>query len=60
MKKKKLSEKDLAAALGTFIACILSVEYGLLFGVGLNAVYLFHAWARPDIKITKSTVSIIF
>ncbi|XP_046744753.1 sodium-independent sulfate anion transporter-like isoform X2 [Diprion similis] len=49
----KGSKKDMAASIGTFIACIISVEYGLLFGVMLNILYLLHAWARPSIQVSK-------
>ncbi|XP_046483302.1 sodium-independent sulfate anion transporter isoform X2 [Neodiprion pinetum] len=49
----KGNKKDMAATITTFVACIISVEYGLLFGVTLNILYLLHAWARPNIEISK-------
>lgn len=45
-------ERDLFIALGTFLISILfSVETGLLFGTGANAVFLLYLSARPTVEV---------
>lgn len=38
----------------TLSACLfLSLEYGIIIGVGVNILFLLHPVARPDVKIEK-------
>ncbi|XP_024946996.1 sodium-independent sulfate anion transporter isoform X2 [Cephus cinctus] len=50
----KGSKKDVAAALGTFVVCLVfDVETGLLLGILINCLHLLYLSARPSIQVTQ-------
>jgi len=52
-----ISESDLIPGIGTFIACLaLPLEIGILFGIGLNMVFILYHAARPKISVETLTV----
>jgi sodium-independent sulfate anion transporter 11 len=54
-KSKKL---DLVPFLTTFLCCLfISLEYGILIGIGVNLLFVLYASARPKLSITKEKIS---
>ncbi|XP_035777855.1 sodium-independent sulfate anion transporter-like isoform X1 [Anopheles albimanus] len=52
----RTKKSDLIPGLGTFIACLaLPLEMGILFGVGLNVVFILYHAARPKISVERLT-----
>lgn len=52
----KSSKKDLIPMFVTFLFClVISVEYGILAGVGINLMFLLYPSARPTIHVDKCT-----
>uniref|UniRef100_U5EHL8 Putative sulfate/bicarbonate/oxalate exchanger sat-1 n=1 Tax=Corethrella appendiculata TaxID=1370023 RepID=U5EHL8_9DIPT len=52
----RTKKSDLIPGLGTFIACLACpLEIGILFGVGLNVVFILYHAARPKISVETLT-----
>lgn len=46
------SETDLIPGLAAFFACLVfPLEIGILFGIGINIVFILYHAARPKIRI---------
>ncbi|XP_015838375.2 sodium-independent sulfate anion transporter isoform X2 [Tribolium castaneum] len=54
-RSKKL---DLVPFLTTLLCCLfISLEYGILIGIGVNLLFVLYASARPKLTITKEKIS---
>ncbi|XP_051174052.1 sodium-independent sulfate anion transporter [Leptopilina boulardi] len=52
----RTKKSDLIPGIGTFIAClVLQLEIGILFGIGLNVLFILYHAARPKISVEKLT-----
>ncbi|XP_043479223.1 sodium-independent sulfate anion transporter [Leptopilina heterotoma] len=50
----RTKKSDLIPGIGTFIAClVLQLEIGILFGIGLNVLFILYHAARPKISVEK-------
>lgn len=55
------SETDLIPGLAAFFACLVfPLEIGILFGIGINIVFILYHAARPKIRIEYLAVSKTF
>ena len=53
-------ELDLIPLAVTFIACLgIGLDYGMLIGIGINAMFILYNSARPKVRVRNLTVSLL-
>lgn len=54
-------ESDLIPGLAAFFACLaFQIEIGILFGIGINIVFILYHAARPKIRVEYLAVRMFF
>ncbi|XP_065338676.1 sodium-independent sulfate anion transporter-like isoform X2 [Cloeon dipterum] len=53
----KSKKTDLVPLYATFISSlIIGIDYGMLIGIGINALFIFYEAAKPDLSIEKTSI----